>query len=39
VAWKDYNVVTTDLRAIYQAMTEEAALQAPDDFAQKWDEK
>lgn len=39
VSWKDYKAVTTDLRAIYQAMTEEAALQALDDFAKKWDEK
>jgi len=31
--------VTTDLRAIYQAPAEEAATQAPDDFAKKWDEK
>jgi len=39
VSWKDYKAVTTDLRAIYQAVTEEAALQALDDFAKKWDEK
>jgi putative transposase len=39
VAWKDYQAVTTGLRAIYQASTEERALQALDDFAQKWDEK
>lgn len=39
VSWKDYKAVTTDLRAIYQAVTEEAALQAFDDFAKKWDEK
>ena len=39
VAWKDYKAVTTDLRAVYQAPTEEAALQALDNFAKKWDEK
>ena len=39
VAWKDYKAVTTDLRAVYQAPTEEAALQGLDDFAKKWDEK
>lgn len=39
VSWKDYKAVTADLRAIYQAVTEEAALQALDNFAKKWDEK
>lgn len=37
VAWKDYKVVTTDLRAIYQSATQENALAALDAFAEKWD--
>ena len=39
VAWKDYKPVTADLKAVYQATTEEAALQALEAFAQKWDAK
>ena len=39
VSWKDYKAVTADLRTIYQAVTEEAALQALDSFAKKWEEK
>ncbi len=31
VSWKDYKAVTSDLKTIYQAPTEEAALQAPWD--------
>lgn len=37
VAWKDYKAIATDLKAIYQATTEENALQALDAFAEKWD--
>ena len=37
--WKDYKAVTADLKKIYQAVTEDAALQALDEFGQKWDEK
>ena len=39
VPWKDYKPVTADLKRIYQAVTEEQALQALDEFAQRWDEK
>lgn len=33
VSWKDYKAVTRDLKAIYQAPTEEAGQQAPEAFA------
>lgn len=39
VVWKDYKAVTTDLRLVYQGVTEEAALQALNTFAQTWDTK
>ena len=39
VPWKDYKPVTTDLKRIYQSVTEEEALQALEDFADRWDEK
>lgn len=39
VSWKDYKAVTSDLKSIYQSVTEESALHALDDFSQKWDEK
>ena len=39
VSWKDYKAVTADLKKIYQAVTEDAALQALDEFGQKWDDK
>jgi putative transposase len=39
VPWKDYKVVTADLKKIYQATTEESALQSLNDFSDKWDEK
>ncbi len=39
VPWKDYKVVTAGLKKIYQASTEESALQALDEFSGKWDEK
>ncbi|KHS95158.1 transposase [Pectobacterium parvum] len=37
VSWKDYKAVTSGLKAVYQAPTEEAALMALDAFA--WDDK
>lgn len=39
VPWKDYKPVTADLKQIYQSATQEEALQALDQFAEKWDEK
>lgn len=39
VAWKDYKAVTSGLRTVYQAPTEEAALMALDAFAGVWDDK
>ncbi|WP_409522710.1 IS256 family transposase [Nitrincola sp. MINF-07-Sa-05] len=39
VPWKDYKAVTADLKRIYQSATEEEALQALDEFAERWDEK
>ncbi|ASG90628.1 IS256 family transposase [Salmonella enterica] len=39
VAWKDYKAVTSGLKAVYQAPTEEAALMALDAFAGEWDGK
>ena len=39
VPWKDYKAVTADLKKIYQATTEESALQSLNDFSDKWDEK
>ncbi|WP_080241821.1 IS256 family transposase [Salmonella enterica] len=39
VAWKDYKAVTSGLKAVYQAPTEEAALMALDAFAGEWDNK
>ena len=39
VTWKDYKAVTTDLKAIYRAATEEQALQALEQFAETWDTK
>ncbi len=38
VPWKDYRAVTADLKRIYKAPTEESALAALDEFAEKWDE-
>ncbi len=37
VSWKDYKAVTRDLKAVYQAPTEEAALQALEAFSAAWD--
>lgn len=39
VPWKDYKPVTKDLKQIYQSATEEEALLALDQFAQRWDDK
>ena len=39
VPWKNYKAVTADLKRIYQSVTEEEALQALDEFADRWDEK
>ena len=38
VPWKDYKAVTTDLKKIYQSVTEDKALVALDDFEKRWDE-
>ena len=39
VSWKDYKTLTTDLKQIYQANTEEQALLALEQLAEKWDSK
>ena len=39
VPWKEYKVVTSDLKKIYQSSTEEEALSALDQFSDRWDEK
>lgn len=39
VSWKDYKAVTSGLKTVYQAATEEAALMALDKFASEWDNK
>jgi len=39
VPWKDYKPVTADLKLIYQAVTEEEALLALDNFSDRWDDK
>ena len=39
VVWKDYRAVTTDLKRIYQSVTEAEALHALDEFSECWDEK
>ncbi|MGV3977814.1 IS256 family transposase [Citrobacter freundii] len=39
VSWKDYKAVTSGLKVVYQAPTEEAALMALDAFAKVWDDK
>jgi putative transposase len=39
VPWKDYKPVTADLKRIYQAATEDEALLALDQFAERWDDK
>jgi len=39
VSWKDSKAVTADLKKIYQSATEDAALQALDEFGEKWDDQ
>ncbi|WP_049602277.1 IS256 family transposase, partial [Yersinia similis] len=39
VSWKDYKAVTSGLKMVYQAPTEEAALMALDKFEEAWDDK
>ena len=39
VSWKDYKPVTADLKLIYQAATEEEALQALARFTERWEDK
>ena len=39
VPWKDYKAVTADLKRIYHSVTEDEALQALDEFAERWDDK
>jgi putative transposase len=39
VPWKDYKAVTADLKKIYQSATEDEALLALDQFADRWDER
>ena len=39
VPWKDYKPVAVDLKRIYQSSSEEEALQALDEFADRWDAK
>ena len=39
VPWKDYKPVAADLKQIYQSVTEEEALRALDQFAERWDDK
>ncbi|HAU2960875.1 TPA: IS256 family transposase [Salmonella enterica subsp. diarizonae] len=39
VSWKDYKAVTSGLKTVYQAPTEEAALMALDALAKVWDDK
>lgn len=39
VSYKDMKALMTDLKAVYAAIDEEAALQALDLFAEKWDSK
>lgn len=39
VSWRDYKAVTADLKKIYQSATEDAALQALDEFGEKWDDQ
>ena len=39
VPWKNYTAIAVDLKKIYQSATEDEALLALDQFAQRWDEK
>ncbi|MBV7880100.1 transposase, partial [Yersinia pestis] len=38
VSWKDFKAVTSGLKLVYQAPTEEAALMALDQCAEAWDD-
>ena len=38
VPWKDYKALTSDLKKIYQSVTEDEALVELDNFEKKWDE-
>lgn len=37
VSWRDYKAVSTDLKRIYQAPTEEAAARELEAFSERWD--
>ena len=39
VSWKDYKAVTSDLKKIYQSISEQEAQSALDQFAVTWDDK
>jgi putative transposase len=39
VSWKDYKAITADLKQIYKAATEDAALLELERFGEKWDEQ
>ena len=39
VPYKDYKAVTSDLKSIYQSVTEDEALLELDRFSEKWDDK
>ncbi len=39
VPWKDYKAVAADLKLIYKSVTEDEALLALDQFAERWDDK
>lgn len=39
VSWKDYKAVTADLKRIYNSATEQAAQEALEAFAERWDEQ
>ena len=39
VPWKDYKEITSDLKRIYQSVTEQEASLELDRFAEKWDDK
>jgi len=39
VPWKDYKAVTSDLKSIYQSVTEDEARLELDRFSEKWDAK
>jgi transposase-like protein len=39
VPWKDYKAIAADLKKIYQSTTEDEALLALDQLAERWDDK